>query len=359
VKIGGRWYPYLNTPIAPMFSLLGFLKDAVKYRKDYDEMSFMDKFGNGLILTLSSLAEQSFVGGLKDFISIFDENREKGAEKYFQRFTAGIVGALVAPNIVKQIARMFDDQQYEANTWTEMLIRNVGIAQEKFGLKPKLNILGEPIKKDGLMSSVISGVPVESSPVWDFIVKNSAFVSVPSKNTIIYDTEMQKQRSLTPDEYYEYVKKSGAKIKNVMEKNMDELNKMDSDAARLFVQKLTADARENTREEMFAPKTNDSINAYDFDAKFNMDKIMVNLKIDKYDLRTVEGKSVNYVPNKTEFQTGKIDTAHVQKSLLTHVVNLKQAVTDNKISKEYANKELEKANKLLKELNFTEVELLK
>jgi hypothetical protein len=356
VKIGDKWYSYMGTPLAVPFIVAGGVHDMMHYKKDWDEQTFAQTFSASVFLSAGAIMDMSFLSSAKDFMTIFDPRSENKGESWGKRFIAQVPSAFV-PNIAKQTARLFDNNQYEANTITEMLLRNVGIAQDKFGLKQKINILGQPIKKDALFETIGPpfGISETNEPVWNYLIKNSAYVSVPNKNTVIYDTELGKDRAMTSDEYYTYVKKSGEKIRTILEKNLSELEKLDSESARIFVRKLTDDARDNTRQEMFAPKTDESINAYDFDAKFNMDKIMVNLKIDKYDLRDENGKSVNYTPSKDEFEEGKIDMDRVEEKLYAHIDKLDDALEDKKISEEYRNREIDKLNELLKEYGWATI----
>jgi len=156
VKIGGRWFSYVGTPLMIPFIVAGGIADKMKYQKDWSEQSLMETVGTSLFLTAGAIMDQSFLSGAKDFLTTFDPNAAYKGETWWKRFIAGTVTATV-PNAVKQIARLFDDSSYEANTLTEMMIRNIGIAQEKFGLKPAVNILGEPVRKDGLMEAIVTG----------------------------------------------------------------------------------------------------------------------------------------------------------------------------------------------------------
>jgi hypothetical protein len=252
-RLFGRWWSYMNTPLVIPFSLAGHLHDIKAYKhKEID----WDVVSTAIILTGQSILDQSFLSGLADFFQTIGSEDEVKKERWLEKTFSGTGTSFVVPNLVKQLTTWFDDTQYEANTVSEMIIRNIGIAETTLGLKPKLNILGEPIKSDGLLQRVIGGQKDTSKSdksrdrIWNFIVSNSTYIPVPSKNTVIYDKELGKDRSLTPEEYYEYVENSGKLIMQGIGDNMEFLQELDSESRRDIVEDIIHNARRMAKEDI-------------------------------------------------------------------------------------------------------------
>lgn len=126
VKIGDKRFNFLNTPIAVPLVVLGSIRDMYKYETALSEAALHLKMSALLTQFATTMTNYSFISGLIDFMGIFDRNKPNKAEQYFTKLGAGIVGAAV-PNFLKQFGIFHDDTMYDADTFTEMVIRNWGV----------------------------------------------------------------------------------------------------------------------------------------------------------------------------------------------------------------------------------------
>ena len=80
--------------------------------------------------------------------------------------------------------------------------------------------MGEPVVAD--VDKLTSNV--KSDPLWDLLGEKKTYVGVPSIKTVtIYDPTTEKERFLTQDEYYKFVKVRGEYLKSFLTDNYEEL----------------------------------------------------------------------------------------------------------------------------------------
>ena len=350
-KYKGRWIPYLYTPLVIPFTVAGYLKDMLRYKKDINEQMWYDTAGAVAMLTASSIMDQSFLSGMKDFLSIFDQNKEGAGEEYVKRLIASTASTYAVPNFVKQFNQLISEgKMYEAKTLKEMFLRNIGVAQDITGLRQRVNLLGEPVKKDGLFDW-LKGVEVKDSPVWQMIVENSAFISKPSQNTIIRDPKMDyKERAMTPDEFYEYVRRSGQRIKMILEDNMSEIKKYNGDEIRSVARDITNDMRDITRQEIALGLPPETVK---YNVKMNMEKMKVNNLLKEKNVVNPETMEViRHNLSKNEQESGVFEKERVTDTLLKQVDRIKDQKARGIITEEQKNKELDKVREVMKELGI-------
>ncbi|MEI6851205.1 MAG: JAB domain-containing protein [Bacteroidota bacterium] len=245
IRLFGRYLPYeyLAPLMIPMIAL-GIIQDNIRYKKDNDGIDFLSRMETTILLTISSVMDKAFMSGIADMFRALDPNRESTTEKYISDLALKSASA-VMPNLVKQLKYVWDANSYEANTFTEKFIRNVGVGQGVLGLKPQQNILGDPITQDWNRIFVYSGSKEKDDPVWRFIADNGTWITTPDKDMLVWDKNLKADRKMTPEEYYDYVKISGKEIKAVMERNMSKLNTLTQDEKRQAVRDIVKTARDN------------------------------------------------------------------------------------------------------------------
>ena len=212
LKIGDRYYSYQYTPLAIGLSIVGNMRDAEKYRK-MEEKELLTRLTMATFLASKTVTEMSFLNGMFQFMEAWNQRDPEKTASYFKRFAANTATSVI-PNLVKQIDKLFDPTVYDANTLTEYMLKNIPIARG--ALLPKINVLGEDVGTDeGISDRLLFNLTSKqkADPVWQFIVKNKAWVSVPSKSMTVWDNKLKAERQIEPDEYYGYIKESGKRIK--------------------------------------------------------------------------------------------------------------------------------------------------
>jgi len=102
-------------------------------------------------------------------------------------------------------------QKQVNNAW-QALIQNIPIARNS--LNDKINALGDPVVKD---IDVITSKET-TDPVWKYLLDKKGWVAPVNRGTIIiYDEKEKMYRPVTGDEYYEFSKIRGQKIREELE----------------------------------------------------------------------------------------------------------------------------------------------
>ncbi len=150
------------------------------------------------------------------------------------------------------------NKKQTSNAWQNM-ITSIPIARNL--LNDKINALGDPVKVD---VDVIESGEVKD-PVWKFLLEKQGWVAPVNKNTlIIFDEKTQEDRPPTMDEYYNFSKLRGAKIKAEISELMkvkklidwntgDEIttDKMSEKQFNLWLSKIEKKATKEAKEELF------------------------------------------------------------------------------------------------------------
>ena len=112
-------------------------------------------------------------------------------------------------------------------------MREVPIASR--GIEPRLNVLGEPIPQTtGPVSLIFS--PAKDDPLWRLLIKNEAWISVPSK------TQHIGKRIMTEDEFYKFIKYRGERLRAKIEKSMTYLKGLNKEKFNDRIDRFTRDA---------------------------------------------------------------------------------------------------------------------
>lgn len=220
VKVGDTWVPYQNWggPFAVAMTLVGNYHDYTAYEKQQENA--LRRLSATTLGAVSSILDISFLSGLSDLVDSVN-NRDP---KFLERFVANQVTSGI-PNTFKQIARMFNPTQYEASSLLEQIQSSSRITA---GLKPRLNVWGEPISGDRLSGLWATKPP--SDPLKDALAERGIFISFPGKTATILPRNADR-RTMTDDEFYEYVKESGRRIHEDLASRLDWIRSFDAGSA--------------------------------------------------------------------------------------------------------------------------------
>lgn len=211
VRIGDKWYSYMNTPLAIPLSIIGNMRDHAKYQGGKED-SVMDAFGVSLFKSMQYVTDMTFLKGVSEFMGSFNKENPQASGNFFKRFAASTTKGFIVPNLVTQLSKeyyaMTGIPMKEGKTFAAYLLKDIPVARNQFN--DMVDALGDPIvpDTDRLTSNV------ESDKVWDLIIKNQAWVGrVNQKTIVLLDSKTNTERSLTDDEYYTFCKKRGEIIK--------------------------------------------------------------------------------------------------------------------------------------------------
>lgn len=246
VKVGDTWYSYMNTPLAIPLSLIGNVRDNIKYGGQSESDDMWDVFGGAMFKSMQYVTDMTFLKGVSEFMGSFNKENPMASANYWKRFAASTIKGYVVPNLLTQTTKEYqaanDIPMKEGKTFTAYLVKDLPIARNS--LNDMVDALGDPIiaDTDRLTSET------ETDPVWDLIIKNEAWIGRVNQKTLKYfDPTTETERQLTDDEYYIFAKKRGQLIKEYILENMDDLQSMSKGEVQDFISRYKPDATDQAK----------------------------------------------------------------------------------------------------------------
>lgn len=225
IKIGDTYYPFTQLgPMALPAAIVGNYVDSVKYG-NLDQKDALERTTAAVLGTVNTIQSMSFLSGLSSLVTAINESQTRGGS-YAKNFIAQ-QATTVVPSAVKQVARYFDPTVYDAQSIWEKVQSSLRITK---GLRPKIDVLGDVVLGDPLTQLTPS--KETKDPVKKFLFDNQLFISVPPKNTELFDVKQGKKRPMTHDEYYDYIKTSGVKIKEILGRMLPTLENIQNNEMR-------------------------------------------------------------------------------------------------------------------------------
>ena len=260
VKVGGKWYSYAQTPVGIMLAVIGNLADGEKYRNEHLEQhdeALNAVFTNSL-RALQFAQGMTAMKGAADFLSASDDPAK--LEKWAQRLAVGTVKGFVPwSSMLTQLAK--DEQaltgqpRKQARTFGQRLAQDLPVARD--GLNNALDVLGDPLPVD--TDRLISGPPHRDEPtqaVWDWLDKNNLFVSVPNRNSggaMVLRAHQGKDTPMTEPEYFSFMQRRGQLLKEALQHQLPELQKLTPDQAKKKLQQVVKRVSRDAKQQVFAP----------------------------------------------------------------------------------------------------------
>lgn len=238
IKIGSMVIPYQYTSLHMGLAMIGSILDAKKYQL-LDDADALNRAWYVMHRIPGTILNQSFLKGLSDFFSSLSRDYVPKSGNKFGGL-ARATSSMVIPNLVKQIDRMFDPTVHDATTVQAAIIRDVPIARQ--GLRPMLNVLGDPVRIDKNPFFISMKGKDE---IFKLLARKQAFITPASKMTMI------NERTIRPGEYYDYVKTSGKMIRAKLELKAPILESVDKETAQDLVRKWVREERRKAKKILF------------------------------------------------------------------------------------------------------------
>jgi hypothetical protein len=236
IKLGKHYFDYRLTPFAVPFAIVGNIRDAERWRK-MDEKSLLTRTAYAALKSAGTIFDMSFLSGMNQIVDMTQKDSPDSAAAALKSYLTRNASTVV-PALFKQIDRTFDANIHDNSTIQEGLLREVPIASHS--VKPKLNLLGQPVKQTASPLSIFFSKE-RSDPVWKLIVDKEAWISNPDKDTKIRNDIMNE------DEYYNYVKESGEIIREKIQQRLPQLQAMNKERAGNIIDDITQNARERIK----------------------------------------------------------------------------------------------------------------
>jgi len=233
IRIGNEWISYQYSPLALALAPIGFLRDREKYHKETVlEDGVGAIFSYSLYNSMKFMLDMTFMGTLNNVVGAISSDNPRSGMEMLTNTASNTAKGFITPNLftqtMKQYNEWFNIPTKDAHTVIEKLYKDVPVV--KNGLYDKLNALGDPVvlQTDRIETNVKNDV------IWEFIVKNNAFIGTPSKRSIVI--EKPKPRECTNEEYYNFIKERGRIIKFNIESLMERAKKNPSEYTKEKIQ---------------------------------------------------------------------------------------------------------------------------
>lgn len=266
IKVGGKYISYKLTPFVFAWGLVGSIRDHEQYDKDADEQSILDRTALAGWDGVQLLSDMTWVGSAAPLMKAMASDNDGEVKSLLNNSVTQMAKSFVIPNFYTQAAQKVEEYfsipQKKVHNVFESLIQDIPIARNY--LDDKINALGDPVVKDvDIMTS-----KEKSDPVWQYLTEKKGWVAPVNQNTIIvFDDETKKDRPINDDEYYEFSKLRGGKIKKELEKLIQygatvlrggqQTHKTSSEltSAELnkVIREISTQATKETKKELFAP----------------------------------------------------------------------------------------------------------
>jgi hypothetical protein len=250
IKIGKRWYSYQYTPLFLALAPIGYLRDAQRYQKeDFENMNTWDILQALLSKTATALADMSWMSSVSGLLDAISSDNISDFDKWWEKTMVSTGKSVVYPKLVEQTTQIIDyfsqNPRKDASGIIGKIAKDMPIARNK--MNDMLNAVGDPVMYDPFML-----VETETAdPFWNYTVKHNIWIGKPSQKTVqVYDDNINKERGLTDDEYYQFIRLSGKAIKNRIE-NEVMTKDLSEEGIKTAVDGIKTEERKKAREMMF------------------------------------------------------------------------------------------------------------
>jgi hypothetical protein len=233
VKFGDTWVSYKDSPLLLPLSISGHVVDAVRYKKQDDELTLGSKVTDAVMTAPRAIFETSMLSGLGTMMDFASGN---ASAKQVEGFLARTVMTAAIPNLATQIDRTFNPETREANGPLGAVgaavpfLRNTGDV--------KTDVLGEPVERGPMRRF---GSIEENDPLREVLRDKKVFISTPSRDTKLGNGPMDE------DQYREFVRTSGERINQRLRPFTATLRRMTPEQAERAVDKVVRDERERAK----------------------------------------------------------------------------------------------------------------
>ena len=229
IKIHGHYVSYKNTPLAAVLSALGNFRDAHKYKDEVNTEDALYTLFTGGLSYMVDVGPTSQATRL--FGAIGAAGEKETAKRVLEQFLAGTLGTLASPNLLREMdtypiigdPKYYkpDSDQVMAHAWSQLVILPGLITPRKWGTRPMLNGLGEPVEIRRMpWSRWYKGK--QDDPVWLALAKQSkegVFLSISKEAQMVGVDGVP--REMTMDEQYHYQREVGQRLRGRLEKRLE------------------------------------------------------------------------------------------------------------------------------------------
>ena len=145
IKINGQYVSFAESPMGPLLGAVGAWMDSTRYTKT-ENKTLVDR---GLIAfhnALNSFMSMGVLSSMKDIIELW--SGQGGARSLKQAALSPVAGFVPAQGLLRDMAPLFDNTKISDADVFGALVKDIPVVKS-YG-RPALNVLGEPVKIEGI-----------------------------------------------------------------------------------------------------------------------------------------------------------------------------------------------------------------
>jgi hypothetical protein len=235
VKVGDRYYSYLNTPAAIPAAIIGNWADKIHYDKLNEKA-----WGTGLAKALATVPEtvtnMSFLQGLSQLATIMKGGDE--GVKAAQQMAQNTVGSVV-PNAVQFVDRAFDPTVRETSGPLATLAGRIPGVRES--LPARLSVRGETVQS-GVLDRFTR--PAQGDDLANYIAQTQNWI--PGADRPSFGAP-GKKRAATDDEYRQFQQIRGQQINAQLQQLLPQIRRLPPEQAKKIVDSIASRATTSAR----------------------------------------------------------------------------------------------------------------
>jgi hypothetical protein len=235
IKINGQYVSFAESPMGPLLGAVGAWMDSTRYGKT-ENKTLVDR---GLIAfhnALNSFMSMGVLSSIKDIVELW--SGQGGPRSLKQAALSPVAGFVPAQGLLRDMAPLFDNTKVSDADVFGALVKDIPVLKS-YG-RPALNVLGEPVKIEGI--PVVRRFATGQRPDANisFIQKHQLRISalertidigdyLPKRERIALGLEDSDRRRalgmtaiengvMTPDQQYAFTKAQGDAIKSGLER---------------------------------------------------------------------------------------------------------------------------------------------
>jgi len=145
IKINGQYVSFAESPMGPLLGAVGAWMDSTRYGKT-ENKTLVDR---GLIAfhnALNSFMSMGVLSSIKDIVELW--SGQGGARSLKQAALSPVAGFVPAQGFLRDMAPLFDNTKISDADVFGALVKDIPVLKS-YG-RPALNVLGEPVKIEGI-----------------------------------------------------------------------------------------------------------------------------------------------------------------------------------------------------------------
>jgi hypothetical protein len=175
IKVGKTYYSTKETPLALVLATIGGMRDMERYSKQYSEQDAMARAWYVLGIAPQAVSQQGMMQGIESLSSVMGGNAAD-----LKRLATGVAkGFIPADGLLRDVGRVFDPTVVDSKTLAGAILKDVPVIRRELN-KPALNIMGEPVRTEGLARIPVVSRVMSSEKTSDkeiaFIADNGLWV---------------------------------------------------------------------------------------------------------------------------------------------------------------------------------------